>query len=144
MSATLSAEQIGLIRTSFDAVASQADAVAARFYARLFSERPDLRPLFRIPIEVQSRKLMSALAAVIASLEHLDVIAPALQEMGERHAAYGVMDRDYGDLGTVLLWTLEAGLGSAFGAEVRKAWGDAYGLVADTMKTGAARQRRAS
>lgn len=143
MRATLSAEQIGLIRGSFEAVAPQAEAVAARFYARLFSERPDLRPLFRTPIEVQSRKLMSALAAVIASLDHLDVIAPALQEMGERHAAYGVIDRDYGDVGAALLWTLEAGLGSAFGADLRQAWTEAYGLVADAMKAGAA-QRRAS
>ena len=143
----LSAEQIGLVRGSFDSIAPQAAAFVDRFYGRLFSLRPDLRALFRRPLKDQGRMLASALAAVVASLEHLDVIAPALRELGGRHAAYGVREEDYADVGDALLWTLEAALGAAFGAELRRAWTDAYGVIADTMKAGAAAvapQRRVS
>lgn len=138
MSAALSAEQIGLVRGSFDAIAPNAEKVVALFYGRLFGERPDLRPLFRGSMQEQGRKLAGALATVIGSLDRLDTIAPMLRELGKRHAGYGVRDADYADVGGALLWTLEAGLGSAFNADLRDAWAKAYGLLADTMKAGAA------
>lgn len=138
MSATLSAEQIGLIRGSFNAIAPNAEKVVASFYGRLFSERPDLRPLFKGSMQEQGRKLAAALATVVGSLDRLDAITPVLREMGRRHAGYGVKDADYADVGGSLLWTLETGLGAAFTADLREAWTKAYGLLADTMKAGAA------
>lgn len=138
MSAPLSAEQIGLVRSSFDAIAPNAEKVVALFYGRLFSERPDLQSLFKGSMQEQGHKLAAALATVIASLDRLDTIAPVLREMGRRHAGYGVRDADYADVGGALVWTLEAGLGSAFDADLRDAWAKAYGLLADTMKAGAA------
>jgi hemoglobin-like flavoprotein len=138
MGQALSAEQIGLVRSTFGQIAPMQDKVAALFYGRLFAQRPGLRPLFTGSLEHQGRKLMGAIAAVIASLDRLDAVVPTLKDLGQRHAGYGVQDADYVDVGDALLWTLEAGLGSAFGAEVRSAWAAAYTVVADTMKAGAA------
>jgi hypothetical protein len=40
----------------------------------------------------QGRKLMAMLAMVVARLERLDEIVPAVEELGRRHAGYGVED----------------------------------------------------
>ena len=62
-----------------------------------------------------------------------------LEELGRRHAAYGVRDADYDTVGAALLGTLGDAHGAAFDAELRAAWAAAYGLVAGAMRDGAAR-----
>jgi hemoglobin-like flavoprotein len=48
----------------------------------------------------------------------------------------GVRDEHYTTVGSAL-WTLEQGLGEAFTAQVRDAWGAAYGWLAFTMQRAA-------
>ncbi|MEP7190309.1 MAG: globin domain-containing protein, partial [Roseiflexaceae bacterium] len=62
---------------------------------------------------------------------------PAVQELGQRHARYGVRDHHYDTVAAALLWTLRQGLGKAFTLEVEQAWIAAYTLLADTMKAAA-------
>jgi hemoglobin-like flavoprotein len=69
---------------------------------------------------------------------------PVVEDLGRRHAAYGVTDDHYDTVGAALLWTLEKGLGDAFTAEAREAWTTVYGLLASTMKNAAARQLSAA
>jgi hemoglobin-like flavoprotein len=63
-----------------------------------------------------------------------------VQQLGKRHVAYGVTDEHYDTVGAALLWTLEAGLGDAFTAEVKDAWATTYGVLATTMKEAAAEE----
>jgi len=60
-----------------------------------------------------------------------------VQDLGRRHANYGVAEAHYDTVGAALLWTLEMGLGTAFTAETREAWTAVYGLLATTMKDAA-------
>jgi nitric oxide dioxygenase len=56
-----------------------------------------------------------------------------LQALGRRHVGYGVKEADYATVGAALLWTLDAGLGEAFTADVGAAWGRVYTLLSTVM-----------
>jgi hemoglobin-like flavoprotein len=123
-----------LVQQSFAAVAPIADDAAALFYRRLFELDPSLERMFKGDMTEQRRKLMQMLTAAVKGLDRLDQLVPVVEDLGRRHAGYGVADAHYDTVGAALLWTLEKGLGSAFTPEVEDAWIAVYGLLAGTMK----------
>ena len=129
-------EQINLVRTSFEKIAPVAEKAAALFYAKLFDLNPRLRSLFKGDVYEQGKKLMQVIAYAVENLDRLAEIVPQVRALGERHAGYGVSDRDYETVGTALLWTLEKALGKDFTAPTRAAWAAVYNLLAETMKEG--------
>ena len=132
--------QIELVQGTFDVIAPIADDAAALFYRRLFEIDPTLRAMFKGDMAEQRRKLMQMLTAAVKGLPRLDRLVPVVQELGRRHATYGVADDHYDTVGAALLWTLEKGLGDAFTDEAREAWATVYGLLATTMKHAAAQE----
>ncbi len=131
-------EQVGLIQKSFEKVAPIQEVAADLFYNRLFELDPSLRTMFPEDLSEQKKKLMATIAFVVASLDRLDQIVPAVESLGRSHVAYGVQDKHYDTVGAALLWTLEQGLGEAWNDELKSAWAAAYGLLADTMQSAAA------
>ncbi len=131
-------EQKQLVQATFAKVAPIADDAAAMFYARLFELDPSLRPMFKGDMREQGRKLMQMIGVAVNGLDRLDALVPAVQQLGTRHAGYGVRDEHYDTVATALVWTLERGLGPAFTEDVKEAWVTVYGILASTMKQGAA------
>ena len=131
-------EKIELVKSSWAKVAPIAEQAAELFYGKLFELNPEFKSLFKSDMKEQGRKLMAMLNTAVNSLDKLESIVPAVQDMGRRHVAYGVKDEDYDTVGEALLWTLEQGLGEGFTEDVKEAWVDTYTLVATTMKTAAA------
>ena len=134
--------QIALVQASFAKVAPIAAAAAEMFYKRLFELDPTLSKLFRGDMTEQGAKLMAMIGAAVRGLDRLDTLVPVVQKLGVRHTAYGVRDQDYDTVGAALLWTLEKGLGTEFTHEVRGAWTEVYGLLAQTMKDAATPQHQ--
>jgi hemoglobin-like flavoprotein len=130
-------EQVSQVQTSFAHVVPIADQAADLFYDRLFELDPSLRRLFKDDLAAQKRALVGMLAMVVNGLDRLDTIVPAVQQLGSRHATYGVQDSHYATVGSALLWTLEQGLGERFQPQTREAWTAAYTLLSDTMKAAA-------
>ena len=131
-------EQISLVQKSFDMV--PAETAADLFYARLFELDPSLRPLFKGDMKAQGAKLMGMIAVAVQGLSNLDRIVPAVQDLGIRHAGYGVTPDHYDTVGSALLWTLEKGLGEQFTDDVQEAWTAAYILLSSTMLDAAERK----
>ena len=129
-----------LVQATFAQVAPIAELAAELFYGRLFEIDPSLKPMFRGDMKEQGRKLMQMLAFSVHGLDRLQEILPAVEEMGRRHAGYGVKDDHYDTVGSALLWTLEKGLGDAFTPEVKSAWVTVYTTLAGAMKSGAMSQ----
>ena len=115
-----------LVRESFAKMAPIAPAAAAMFYDRLFFLDPALRPFFKGDMAKQGRKLMSMIGVAVANLGKLDVIVPAVRDLGRRHAGYGVRQAHYDTVGTALVWALEQGLGDDFTPATRQAWSSAF------------------
>lgn len=131
-------EAQALVRDSFAKVIPIAPQAAAMFYARLFELDPSLKPLFKGDMNEQGRKLMAMIGTAVANLDKLETIVPAVQDLGRRHAGYGVPASSYDTVGTALLWTLGQGLGEAFTPDAEAAWAEAYTILATTMKVAAA------
>lgn len=127
---SLTNRQIALVQDSFNSIADRADVVAALFYQRLFELKPSLRALFKNDIVKQGQMLMQMLAVAVHSLNNTEGLLPALRQLGQRHAGYGVQKKDYDTVAEALLWTLGQGLGAEFTPELREAWTAAYVLMA--------------
>jgi hemoglobin-like flavoprotein len=130
-------ENQALVRDSFAKVAPIGPQAAALFYGRLFVLDPALKPLFKGDMAEQGRKLMTMIGTAVANLNRLEVIVPAVQDLGRRHAGYGVQPAHYDTVATALLWTLGQGLGDAFTPPVKAAWTEAYTILATVMKDAA-------
>lgn len=126
-------KQVSEVQASFAKVVPIADQAAALFYGRLFETAPETRALFSNDMDAQGQKLMTAIAMVVNSLDEIQAIVPAVQQLAKRHVAYGVRSEHYPLVGTALLWTLEQGLGDSFTPEVGAAWAAAYGVLSETM-----------
>ncbi|MEJ2142762.1 MAG: globin family protein [Gammaproteobacteria bacterium] len=131
-------KQIGLIKVTWGKVFPIADKAAELFYGKLFELDPELKPLFSGNMVEQGKKLMSTINLVVEGLENLEELVPAVQDLGIRHAGYGVKDEHYDTVAEALLWTLGQGLGDDFTDEVKEAWTEAYVVLATTMKDAAA------
>ena len=84
---------------------------------------------------------MSLIGAVVANLHQLETIVPTVQDLGRRHAGYGVVPSDYKTVGAALVWTFEQTLDDDFTAQTRDAWVERYTTLASTMQEAAAETR---
>jgi hemoglobin-like flavoprotein len=134
----MTSEQKRLVRESFPAVREMAGPVSMLFYGRLFALDPSLRPMFRQDIELQGRKLMDMLTAVVDNLDHFEGMAPALRALGQKHVGYGVRPEHYKTVGKALMWALGQTLDAEFFPELRDAWLAIIEAVSAGMKNGAA------
>lgn len=132
-------EQATLVKSSWAKVVPIKEQAAAMFYGKLFEIDPALQAMFKGNMEEQGRKLMTVINFAVNGLDRIEAIVPAVQDLGKRHVAYGVKDKDYDTVGAALLWTLEQGLGADFTAEAKAAWTAVYGVLATTMKQAAAK-----
>jgi hemoglobin-like flavoprotein len=131
-------ENQALVRSSFAKVVPIAPQVAALFYDRLFILDPALKPLFKGDMAEQGRKLIAMIGTAVTNLDRLDAIVPAVQDLGRRHATYGIQPAHYDIVAAALLWTLGQGLGDAFTPLVEAAWTEVYTILATVMKDAAA------
>ena len=130
-------DQTRRVQQSFARLVPSAEAVAEMFYRELFALDPGLRRLFKGDLAQQGQKLMSLLGTAIGNLDRLEVIAPAVRDLGRRHADYGVAGADYETVARALIGTLEQGLGSDFTSALREAWTRCYRALAREMQAGA-------
>lgn len=125
---------VGLLKQSFEMIASQKDPFAYSFYQRLFSYYPQVQPLFaQTDMRRQTSSLMATLAVVISGVERGDNLLPTIQALGEKHRGYGAMSAHYPLVGGVLLETFGQFLGSQFTLEMQDAWSQAYELISTEM-----------
>jgi len=132
---SMTPDQILLVRSSWPAVAADADALTVHFYAHLFAIDDGAARLFAgIDMASQRKKLAQALAVVVKMLDDPEQLLPAVAALGKRHAHYGVEHRHFDSVGEALISALAAILGSEFVPELQTAWSDAYTLVASVMR----------
>ena len=127
-------EQQVLIQQSFEKILTMSDIAGGLFYSRLFVLKPRLKRLFTGDIITQRRKLIDMLRMVVRSVDQWGVIAPRLQQLGQRHVQYGVQPEDYAIVGQALIWMLEECLGKDFDAATKAAWLAFYDQIAAEMQ----------
>lgn len=128
-------EQVAMVQGTTDRLRPRMDGVADDFYVRLFTSRPDLRPLFPDDIAAQRRKFADELTTIMAAIPDFGRFRKRAMDLGTRHRAYGVRPSHYRALRESLLAALAAA-DPDWDEATRSAWRSAYDLVAELMQAG--------
>ncbi|ACD83144.1 globin domain-containing protein [Candidatus Methylacidiphilum infernorum] len=126
-------EEIKMIQKSWLRVIDKMDEAGLLFYRRLFDVEPKVRPLFKIDIEKQGRKLMDVLNWIVLNLQDIDAALDAARELARRHVKYGVKAEHYPVVGHTLIWTLRKMIGSEWTKQLEQLWTQAYEALAQVM-----------
>ncbi|NER38187.1 MAG: flavohemoprotein [Oscillatoria sp. SIO1A7] len=127
------------LEESFELVKPKADEFATSFYETLFADNPGADKLFeKTDMAKQKKMLVASLVLVVENLRKPDALTDTLKKLGARHVNYGTLEEHYPLVGGALLKTFESYLGDKWTPEVKKAWEEAYGTIADIMLKGAA------
>jgi serine/threonine protein kinase len=127
-----------LLASSFARLSPHMLALSEAFYARLFEEAPSIRPLFPTDLGEQKLKLAGALELTIEHLGRPERLTPLLEELGRRHARYGVRGPDFDLVGRCLLETIAEFEAAHFTPTLEQAWGEAYAQISQAMQRGLA------
>jgi class 3 adenylate cyclase/hemoglobin-like flavoprotein len=123
-----------LVQTSWERIFENRDEAARIFYEKLFEIAPAVKPMFaHADMRTQGAMLMNMISAAVRGLDRLEELTPVLQDLGRRHAGYGVRVDHYPAVEACLLYTIEAMMGDAFNLDVKLAWTRIYNFVAETM-----------
>jgi hemoglobin-like flavoprotein len=134
---SLTPQQIALVQASFRTVQPMSATAGELFYKRLFEIEPEVAALFKGDVGRQGREFMQVLAVAVGGLSNVTTLVPMVQQLGVRHAAYGVRARHYDAVRQALLYTLAVILQDDYTDEVRAAWATAYAMLAGIMKEAA-------
>ena len=126
-------QQVKLVADSFQKVLPVAGVTADLFYDHLFEIAPETRALFPDDLNAQKQKLITMLSTVVAGLHEFNRIASVVEELGVRHATYGVVEKHYKAFGIALMQALDQSLGVDFTPPVKEAWAEAYMTLASAM-----------
>jgi hemoglobin-like flavoprotein len=121
------------VQSTFNIIAPIADDAAALFYSKLFEIDPSLKSMFKGDMTDQRKKLMQILGVAVSSLNNLEAIVPAVQDLGRRHVKYGVRPQHYNTVAEAILWMLAQTLGATFTPTIKQSWTEVYTVLADTM-----------
>ena len=127
-------KEIQIIKTSWKLFRSINPAVVGDvFYTKLFFEYPQVKSLFKISKEEQSKKLIDMLNIIVGRLDKLEELSDDIAALAIRHAHYGVKPQHYKAVGAALLWTLQQGLGTDWTTDAASAWEACYNTLAGAM-----------
>lgn len=126
--------EIQLVQCSLALINTQVEAFSTLFYKRLFTQSPNLRPLFSSDLRRQGLTLMHMLTVIVNGLDQPQLVIQGVKRLGERHGRYGAEAEHFHVMGEALFWTLEQTLGSAYTPMMATAWQEAYFLIAGLMK----------
>lgn len=131
----MTSDQVLLVRSSWTMIAEHADELSARFYDRLFAIDDSAARLFiGVDMTAQRTKLTQMLGAIVKMLDDVDLLLPAVADLGKRHTRFGVEDRHFDSVGEALLGAFGDTLGVAFTPQLRAAWAAAYAFLASVMR----------
>lgn len=133
---------VGLIRASFEQAKPIADQVADKFYELLWSDYPEVKPLFdKVDMILQKKALIGALVYVVDHLEEPESLVTYLKVMGGRHLKYSVEEFHYEKIGATLIKTFAHFFGTNWTNQLNMAWTEAYGIISGLMIDGATEAR---
>ena len=110
------------------------DETVVDFYNELFTQHPEVKPLFENTEEkAQAGKLAAALKLLVDNLHNEDVLKTTLTVMGERHQGYGALSDDYSVVVELLIASFKKIIGRSWTKAISAAWMELLVAAAETM-----------
>jgi hemoglobin-like flavoprotein len=129
--------QIERLEKSFNLLAPRAQELSDRFYAKLFVQHPEVRPMFPRDMSGQKQKLIASLSLVVKNLQKPENLREPLLEMGKRHVDYGTLPEQYPVVRGVLVSVMADMAGEAWNTQLDVDWKVAIDFVSSIMIEGA-------
>lgn len=111
-------------------------ALTSHFYKRMFTHNPELKHIFNMGNQQNSKQQTALATAVLAYAEHIDdpsVLLPTVKHIGQKHSSLHIRPEHYQIVGKHLLASIQEVLGTAATEELIEAWKVAYFQLADLM-----------
>jgi NAD(P)H-flavin reductase/hemoglobin-like flavoprotein len=129
----------GLVRESFAHIAASPGPAMGHFYAHLFVRYPEMRSMFPDRMQEHNDRMFAALERIVWSIENPGRFTSYLDQLGRDHRKFGVRDRHFEPMMSVLLDTLRHFCGHYWTEATQGAWESALGQAASIMTTAAQR-----
>ena len=126
-------QQAQLVKRSFWIAETRRTHLAGCFLTELFARDPALWRLFSTSPALRADKLHHAMAGVVASIDRLHPIVPAIEWLAFHGADLGLGERHHVVIADAWLAALESVLGESFTPAHRQAWWMACRSVIDVM-----------
>jgi len=134
------ARSAALVRANLRAVIQSPNGperLISAFYGHLFAAAPGLRDLFPPAMDMQAKRLTTAIAFVLDHLEDWDRAQNFLEQLARDHRKYGVTADHYDLAGAALLDAFRTYNGPAWTRELEEGWRDVGILISASMAIGA-------
>ena len=132
----MDARTVELLESSFKLLAPRGPELVDRFYAHLFAENPQVRPMFPKDMVEQKQKLLASIQLVISNLRKPDALHEPLTELGRRHLHLGTQPDHYPIVRDTLIGVMRDMAGEAWTQDFEHVWTDALNLIAGIMIEG--------
>lgn len=128
------------MQASYARAVTRGDALADRFYARLFTAHPEVRSLFPDDMTEQKDKLFATLSEVVMHLADPRASKRVLEDLGREHAGFGAREEHYPLVCEALVGALAEISGDDWNADLDRDWRRMLAMLSAIMIE-AARQR---
>lgn len=129
-----------LVRANFRSMLDSPDGpeqLVSAFYHHLFTEAPELRDLFGPTMDMQPKRVVTAIGYMLDHLEDWETAQDFLEQLARDHRKYGVEAAHYDIAGRALLQAWQDYNGPTISADLRDGWQDISLLIAAAMAIGA-------
>lgn len=121
-----------IVKATAPVLADRGLEVTLRMYELMFSQSPEVLPLFNRANQKpggQPLALARSVQAYAANIDNLEALTGMIELVANKHASLGVLPEHYGIVGRHLIQALKDVLNIT--AEQEEAWGKAYQFLAD-------------
>ena len=122
--------KVDLLETSLAQLSDRKTEFTDYFYSTLFSDYPQVQPLFKnTSMNEQAKKLFASLVLIVNNLKKPQALTATLKDLGTRHIEYGVFPEHYPMVGSTLLKSMSATLKDRWTPELAAVWTEAYSAI---------------
>ena len=126
-------DEVALLK-GYELSISRLDEIMEAFYADLFEQYPDVKPLFgNVNNSEQGTKLQAAVKLLIENIHNQEPLKTALHDLGERHQAYKVLPDHYPVVAELLVASFKKVLGRRWTKAMSAAWLELLSVAAKEM-----------
>ncbi|MGO1245548.1 MAG: NO-inducible flavohemoprotein [Sphingobacterium sp.] len=132
----MTTEQKQMVKATVPVLKEHGVLLTTHFYKRMFEHNPELKHVFNMGNQQNSKQQTALAPAVFAYAEHMaepSVLLPVVNNIGHKHTSLDIRPEHYAIVGRHLIASIGEVLGDAATPELIDAWTTAYGQLADLM-----------
>ncbi|MBM7649520.1 nitric oxide dioxygenase [Bacillus ectoiniformans] len=132
----LSQKTIDIVKSTAPVLEVHGTAITTHFYRTMFEAHPELLNIFNHANQKQGRQqtaLANTVYAAAKYIDQLEVLIPAVKQIGHKHRSLAIKAEHYPIVGEYLLKAIKEVLGDAATDDIINAWGEAYGAIAQVF-----------